>query len=80
MNVENYPTGLLTTTENDSTREVRSGTRQQFKENARLKVSKMSFVYDAAKIWNRAPQTIKECKTLASAEREIKSYYMTFPI
>ena len=31
VNVENYPTGLITTRENRSMRGVRSGTRRQFK-------------------------------------------------
>ena len=80
VNIQNYPTRLITTKEISSTREVRGGTRRQFEETARLKVSKMSFVYDAARLWNNAPQTIKECKTLASAKREIKKYCRTLPI
>ena len=80
LNVPNYPTSLHTSKENSSMREVRLGTRRQFVENTRLKVSKMSFVFDAAKLWNGAPQTIKECKKLGSAKQEIKNYCMTLPI
>lgn len=80
VNIQNYPTSLIKTKEISSMREVRGGTRRQFEETARLKVSKMSFVYDAAKLWNNAPQTIKECKTLLSAKREIKNYCRTLPI
>ena len=80
MNIPNHPTSLITTRENSSSREVRLGTRKQFEDAPRLKISKMSFVYDAAKLWNGAPQIIKECKKLGSAKREIKNYCMTLPI
>lgn len=80
VNIPNHPTSLITTRENSSSREVRLGTRKQFEDAPRLKISKMSFVYDAAKLWNGAPQIIKECKKLGSAKREIKNYCMTLPI
>ena len=66
--------------ENHSGREVRAGTRRELIENARLKSSKASFVYDAARLWNTAPQYIKDCKTLASAKNAIVTYCKTLPI
>ena len=78
VNVENYPVSLLPMKANMSDREVRNGTRVQFDEYARLKVSRSSFVYDAAKLWNQAPQQIKDCKSLLSAKRTIKAYCRTF--
>ena len=80
VNKPNYPTSLLKTRESNSTRELRPGTRRQFEDKPRLGVSKMSFVFDAAKLWNGAPQTIKECTRIGSAKREIKKYCMTLPV
>ena len=80
INVKDYPVELIPCKENNSQREVRHGTRRQFEENARLKVSKTSFAYDAARLWNNASQAIKESKTLISAKRLIKNYSKTLPI
>ena len=80
VNVVNYPISLLPTKVKMSEHMVRSGTRKQFNEYAKLKVSKSSFVYDAAKLWNQAPQTIKDCKSLQSAKRTINQYCKSLPI
>ena len=39
-----------------------------------------SFTRDTGKIWNTAPQKIKNTKTLATAKKEIKSYCKTLQI
>ena len=39
-----------------------------------------SFTYDAAKLWNNAPNNIKNCKTLFSAKKEIRKYAQSFPV
>ena len=80
LNVKNYPIHLLLSGEVNTEREVRQGTRRQFDESAKFKVSKSSFIYDAAKLWNQAPHSIKECKTLRSAKSAIKSYCKSLPI
>ena len=80
VNVDNYPISLLPMKVKMSEHMVRSGTRKQFNEYAKLKVSKSSFVYDAAKLWNQAPQTIKDCKSLQSAKRTINQYCKSLPI
>ena len=80
MNLDNYPIKLLKNGDNDSTREVRSGTRKQLDENPRFKASKSSFSFDAARLWNQAPQSIKECKTLRKAKSEINNYCRSLPI
>ena len=35
---------------------------------------------DAANVWNKAPDTIKNARTLLSAKREIKKFIITLPI
>ena len=43
-------------------------------------LAKDSFIYDATKIWNDAPETIKSSKSLLSAKAEIKKYCTKLPI
>ena len=42
--------------------------------------SQTTFVNDAIKIWNAAPITIKNSKTLAIAKKEIRKFVTTLPI
>ena len=39
-----------------------------------------TFYSDAANMWNKAPDAIKNSKTLHSAKRDIKKYILTLPI
>ena len=39
-----------------------------------------TFYSDAARLWNRAPDVIKNIKTLFSAKKEIKKFVLTLPI
>ena len=41
--------------------------------------STCTFINDATRAWNKAPTTIKNCKSLFSAKKAIKSYVMTLP-
>ena len=49
-----------------------------FKGKTELRQS--SFVNDAAKNWNSAPNNIKQSKSLSCAKREIKKFVLTLPI
>ena len=39
-----------------------------------------TFHSDAENLWNKAPDAIKNSKTLHSAKREIKKFIITLPI
>ena len=39
-----------------------------------------SFVYDATKMWNNAPDSIKNANSIYSAKTEIKSYCKLLPL
>ena len=41
---------------------------------------KATFLSDASKAWNRTPQTIKDCTTVWSAKKAIKSFVKQLPI
>ena len=51
-----------------------------WKEAGKTNVARGSFTRSAAKIWNQAPQTIKDCITLSLAKKAIKSYCQTLPV
>ena len=44
------------------------------------KILTSTFVNDAAKLWNNAPESIKLSKTVYSAKKNIKSYTASLPI
>ena len=64
----------------ESTRQLRPNLTRVFKDTARLKMSKNSFNIDAAKVWNMAPNEVRNATTLNSAKSEIKKHCKTLPI
>ena len=42
--------------------------------------SSTSFLNDAARIWNKAPEALKECTSIYSAKKQIKSFASSIPI
>ena len=39
-----------------------------------------TFINDAARVWNNAPQAIKDCKSIDTAKKAIRQYIVTLPI
>ena len=56
--------------ENATDREVRSGKRREFVEGGKTKVMSETLARDAARVWSRAPENIKEAKTLINAKKD----------
>ena len=44
------------------------------------KLQTQCFINDAARIWNLAPMTIKECNSISAAKKYIKTFVKTLPI
>ena len=61
-------------------RVVRAGTTRLWKENCRSKQASKSFTIDAARLWNKAPQEIKNALTINEAKKAIKKYCNNLPI
>ena len=53
---------------------VRPGTSKKWKDSAKSKAASESISIDSAKLWNNAPEVIKNAITLRGAKREIKKY------
>ena len=43
-------------------------------------LTKDSFEYDATKIWNNAPESIRTAKSLNATKTDIKNYCITLPM
>ena len=80
INLGNNPLKFKTqeATENGIT--TRAVTQGKLIQKKGTTLSQDSFVYDATKIWNNAPDSIKLAKTLTSAKTEIKKYCCTLPM
>ena len=81
-NVTNYPIQLEKNHENliPNDRITRPNTTRLWKEDGKTITARDSFTRSSAKIWNQAPNNIKECKTLTLAKKAIKSYCQMLPV
>jgi len=60
--------------------ETRSLTRGDLTEVGRSTRAKKSFMCDAAKVWNKAPEKIRTSKTLTTAKKAIREHCKSLPI
>ena len=65
---------------NTNGREVRPPTVKLWKDDTRVTNAKESFLRDAAKLWNNAPLSVKNAKTIYLAKKEIVKYCKTIAI
>ena len=78
-NLEHYPIKL----ENmfpENTMGSRSKTIGNLKECYGSEKLRSTFINDGIKAWNLAPETIKGCKTITSAKKEIRVFVNSLPI
>ena len=62
------------------TRELRQKENRVFKDNCRLHKSESSFHIDAARVWNAAPNTIKNAMSLNIAKKNINIFCKSLPV
>jgi hypothetical protein len=74
FNDVSYPTKWSIKAEQQNTMKTRSAGTQILIESGRLRLAKGTITNDAAKICNRAPDTIKNAKSLSIAKKEIKKF------
>jgi hypothetical protein len=80
-NIENYPIQLEANHENliHTDRVTRPHIRRLWKEDGKSTTAKESFSRSTAKLWNQAPQSLKESKSLTTAKKAIREYCKTLP-
>ena len=59
---------------------TRSAVTNKLNEASGGKIITSTFISDAAKVWNAAPESIKSCKLLYTVKKQIKLYTATLPI
>ena len=74
------PINSLNIKQNEGDRMSRSATNGNLMEQGTSNMAKQTFINDSARVWNRAPQTIKNCTSLYSAKKEIKKFVKTLPV
>ncbi len=75
-----YPIKIKTRERQENAIETRSVTRGNLKEVGRSTRAKKSFIRDAAKVWNKAPEKIRTSKTLTTAKKAIREHSKSMPI
>ena len=82
LNIVNYPIQLEPNnmTMNESSRVLRPTSVRLWNQDARSNAAKESFSRNAAKLWNAAPENIKNAKSLNMAKKEIKNHCKRLPI
>ena len=64
----------------ENNRTLRPSTIRELTDNAKTKIGEESFCISAAKIWNSAPEKVKESKTIREAKRNIKEFCKNMPV
>ena len=77
---EKYPVKMERMRSGENERVTRGSKGIKFKEKKRTTLRKNSFIGDGAKLWNNAPETIRNAKSIDSAKKAIKTYCKTLPI
>ena len=78
----NYPIQLEKNEENKllNSRELRPTSIRLWREDGKSSAARESFSRNTAKIWNQAPITVKETRTLNQAKKAVKLYCKTLPV
>ena len=82
INVEGYPIQLEPNKKSpkDTDSNLRPASTRIWNQDARSSAAKESFSRNAAKIWNNAPENIKNALNLKSAKKQIAKHCKSLPI
>ena len=75
-----HPTQWARRNDTNQERRTRAAEVNQLKEAYGGKILTSTFVNDAAKLWNKAPDCIKLSDTIHSVKKNIRDYIITLPI
>ena len=79
-NTENNPLKIQPRITSVETRKTRSVSKGTLANKGSATITTNTFIEDAIRVWNNAPEAIKSAKTLYSVKTEIKRYCNTLPI
>ena len=69
LNIPNYPTKWAKKVTAEDERQTRSTTSDHIPESAKSTKTQAGFNNDVKKLWNKAPQDIKDCSSLQMAKK-----------
>ena len=79
-NVEKFPIKVNKRTTMQNARVTRGDTSERLIETGMSELVRNSCIGDATRLWNKAPQVIKDAKSLFSAKTKIKCFASSLPI
>ena len=81
INKTNYPIKWeIKSIPTDGSRVTRSSNNVTLKENKHSCYTSTSFLNDAAKLWNLTPLSLRECKSIYSAKKQIRTFVTSLPL
>ena len=80
VHIEEYPLKLQQQEIREGVATTRAATKGQLVDIGRTQLTQTTCISDAIKMWNAAPCTITESKSLYQAKREIKKFVKSLPI
>ena len=75
-----YPTKIKKMEANEERSTTRAISAGKLVEYGTSQNAKSTYYNDGVKIWNRAPNTIKNCVTIWAAKKAIKLFVKTLPL
>ena len=79
QNVDSYPIQWTKREEVIKRSGLKSSNKPDLVINGTSLIQSNSFINDAARVWNTAPQAIKECKSIGTVKKLIRKYIVNLP-
>ena len=79
LNVENYPLKIDCQKVSDTSTSTRAMTSGRPIESGKSTLVSNSCISDAIKIWNQAPEVVKNCASLSQIKKAAKLYARSLP-
>ena len=80
INIENYPIKTNSVSRGSEVALTRACFAGYLEEKKLTNASSRTFLIDAIRIWNKSPLTIKNCTTIYSAKKPIKSFVVSLSL
>ena len=80
INLKDYPTQWMSRAESMKKEGLKSTNKPDLVIKGKTAIQDSTFFNDAVRVWNMAPVEIKNCRTLHTVKKQIKTFIRTLPI
>ena len=80
INIDRYPLVLESLAPKEETASTRAMTAGRLIEMGKSNLAFNSCIGDAVRLWNRAPEDIKNCKSLSQVKNAAKTFVKSLPL